>query len=769
MTRFNMIPRSLSFLPLIFGALNLFSIHAAEGNAAPSGPWKAVANENWKAVEFGDLKVKPGSALDFSSLVTSGPAGQHGFVRIDAKGELAFEKQPDKPCRFYAASQGMEYWEPQTPEEIEAYADQVRLAGYNLLRPHFLDHMLMIETTEDLALNPRELDRWDRLTAALKKRGIYLYIDITTSWAPYYAMPRKGYNWAKEGYVRKFKSRTTWDPAAQEHWKRATKQLLEHVNPYTGTALKDEPQVVLFQLRNEASFQFLMDTSAQGDTLPVELLTPLRQWLQKRYGTIDALLKAWEGDPFLAGKTIKDFNDIPYPSAKGLSPSATDLWRFLTELEVTTYQWMNAYLRQLGARVPDVDLNVGVAFALNLSRSALPVVDSHAYHDHPTTYISPGSTEHNDSPAEKNLDHFTWLNEVRQLDRPMVVSEWGNPYWNAWRHEAGLGVPAYASLQGWQMICHHAEPIMLKVTIPLRPFKIAYDLPNKAGEYMGALLYARGDVAPSEHTVQITLDPEGVFTRWGGGGYMPPSLRRLSLLTRCGLLIESFSSTLRGAPVKSDMTLRIAPDSRNLIITAPAAAATKTTPDSEALNAALRKSGILSAKNRSDSNTGTYESDTGQLLLNIPKKLITIDTPLSQGACLIMGAAPVTLADWSFTNHGAPVTAFASSLDRQPFATSKRMLLIAVGDALNTGATFESEARLKLVELGTLPVLARVLDVEFALERSDTAGLKLWALGYDGSRREEIPFETKNGKLIARIKTAALKGGPTPYFELVKE
>lgn len=755
-----------------FALITLFAFslaHAAEGDAASTGRWKAVANENWKAVEFGDIQVKPGTALDLSALVESGVAGQHGFARINPKGELVFEKQPDKPLRLYVASAGMEYFEPKTPEEIEAYAEQARLAGYNLVRPHFLDHMLMIETTEDLVLNPRELDRWDRLSAALKKRGIYLYFDITTSWAPFYAMPRKGYNWAKEGYVRKFKSRTTWDPAAQEHWKRATKQLLEHVNPYTGVALKDEPQVVFFQLRNEASFQFLMDTSAQGDTLPQELLSPLRQWLQKKYGTIDALLKAWAGDPLIAGKTIKEFSDIPYPTGKGMSPSSTDLWRFLTGLEVETYQWMNAYMRQLGARVPGLDLNVGVAFALNLSRSALPIVDSHAYHDHPTTYISPGSTETNESPAAKNIDHFTWLNEVRQLDRPLVISEWGNPYWNSWRHEAGLGVPAYASLQGWQMICHHAEPIALKISIPLRPFKIAYDLPNKAGEYMGALLYARGDVAASTHTVQITLDPEGVFTRWGGSGYMPPALRRLSLLTRCGLLVESFSSTLPGAPVKPDMTLRIAPDSRNLIITAPADSATKTTPDSDTLNAALRKNGILSAKNRSDASSGIYESDTGQLLLNIPKKLITIDTPLSQGACLNTGVAPVTLGDWSFTNHGAPVTAFASSLDRQPFATSKRMLLIAVGDALNTGATFESESRLKLVELGTLPVLAQVLDVEFTLERPDATGLKLWALGFDGTRREEIPFQAKNGKLTARIKTGTLKNGPTPYFELVKE
>lgn len=758
--------RLASCLLLVLGGWTL-SLSAADG------PWKVEANENWKPIDIGSLQVKPGSALDFSSLVGAGPAGQYGFLKINPKGEFVFERQPDKPMRFFGCSQGMEYWDPKTPEEIETFAEQIRLAGYNLVRPHFLDHALMLNATEDLKLNPQELDRWDRFSAALKKRGIYLYIDITTSWAPYYAAPRRGYNWEKIAYEKRFKTRVVWDPVAKEHWLKATRQLLEHVNPYTGVALKDEPQVVIFELRNEASFQFLMEVSAQGSTIPQEFIGPFQKWLQKRYGTFEALKTAWASDPILAKKTLVDFSDLPFPSAKGLTPSSKDLWRFFTEQEVETYRWMHAELVRLGVRAPDVDLNVGAAFALDLSRSTIPLVDSHAYHDHPTAYISPGSTEENNSSIEKNIHHFTWLAEVRQLDRPMVVSEWGNPYWNAWRHEAGLGVPAYAALQGWNMITYHAEPVALKVTIPLRPFKIPYDPPNKAGEYMSALFYARGDVSMSPHTVQLVLDPDGVFDRWGGDGYMPGSLRKLTLQTRFGLVVESFSGTLKGAPVQADMTLRIARNSRNLVVTAPkeSVTAADATPDNDVLNTSLRGAGILSPGNRSNATAGIYESDTGQLYLEIPKKRITVDTPLSQGAALAAVADSAVLSDWTFTNHGAPASLFAGSLDKKTFAASERMLLIAVGDALNTGATFDSEKREKIVELGTLPVLVRVLDVEFTLKRTAASakGLKLWALGFDGSRREEIPFEMKDGKLIARIRTGTLKTGPTPFFELARE
>ncbi len=154
--------------------------------------WSPTENEGWKAVDLGDLLVKPGSALDFSALVGSGPAGKNGFVRIDPEGRLVFEGDPQNPVRFLSASECMEWWPVETPEEIREYARQVRLNGYNCFRPHFLDDMLMVGSSEDNVLNPQQLDRWDRLSAELRAQGVYLYFDISTSQDSFYARPSRG-------------------------------------------------------------------------------------------------------------------------------------------------------------------------------------------------------------------------------------------------------------------------------------------------------------------------------------------------------------------------------------------------------------------------------------------------------------------------------------------------------------------------------------------------------------------------------------------------
>ena len=44
----------------------------------------------------------------------------------------------------------------------------------------------------------------------------------------------------------------------------------------------------------------------------------------------------------------------------------------------------------------------------------------------------------------------------------------------------------------------------------------------------------------------------------------------------------------------------------------------------------------------------------------------------------------------------------------------------------------------------------------------------LYALGFDGARREKLPVSVADGRLRVQIDTATLAGGPTPFFELVK-
>ena len=710
----------------------------AAGPALLAAPWSPSPAEGWRPFPLGELYVKQGSALDFSTLVEPGPAGQHGQVVIDAAGRLVFEKQPDRPLRFFTCGEGMEWWQPETDEEIAAYARQVRLAGYNCFRPHFLDHMLMIGATADLEPNPAQLARWDRLVAELKKQGVYLYIDINTSWAAFHASESREANWSAEARDHRLKTRIYYEDAAREHWEKSMRLLLERVNPHTGTALKDDPQVVFLQLRNEAGLHFQFEHANPDNVLARDFLPPFRRWLEQRYLTVEKLNAAWRASPAHAS-----FDEVPFPPQNGLSAPAIDFQRFIVDAEIDTFHRLKTATERTGTRAIIFDYNVGVQFGHSLSRSAAPVVDSHAYHDHPTAYITPGSSQPNQSSASARLDYFVWLNESRQIDRPFIVSEWGFPYWNQWRHEAGVGLPAYAAFQGWQMLAHHAEPIRPATDIPLRPFKIAYDPPAAAAERMAALLYARGDVAPARHTVELRQDPEGVFTRWGGEANLTPALRSLSLLTGFGLRIVDFDRAAPGANHPPTAALALHPARRAVAWTDAPATPAETAAD---FAGELRRRGVLSRENLTDPAAGIYETDTRQLLIDAQKKIVRVDTPRSQGASLPEDAAPLALSTLRVENRGPSATFFAAALDSAPLDASRRILLIAVGDAVNTGAVFADSSRRELRELGELPVLAKPLRASLRLRRASDAPVtepRLWALSFNGERLKRLPLRAE--------------------------
>ncbi|MFA6960780.1 MAG: beta-galactosidase [Opitutaceae bacterium] len=714
------------------------------GPTLHSAPWTPSPDEGWRPLPIGELYVKPGSALDFSALVEPGPAGQHGQVIINAAGQFVFEKQPGKPLRFFTCGEGMEYWQPKTDEEIAAYARQVRLAGYNCFRPHFLDHMLMIGATEDLKPNPGQLDRWDRLSAELKKQGVYLYFDINTSWVSYYATKSREDNWSAASQARNIKTRIYWEREAREHWEKSMRLLLDHVNPYTGLALKDEPQVVFLQLRNEAGLHFQFDYHNKNGVLDAEFQPLFRTWLKGRYGDVNDLNQAW-------GSAYTDFAPIPVLPKTDLTPPAIDFQRFMIATEVDTYRRLKATTESTGTRAIILDFNAGVHFAQNLTNSIMPIVDNHSYHDHPTSYINPGSTQPNQSSASTLLDYFVWLNESRQLDRPFIVSEWGFPYWNQWRYEAGVGLPAYAAFQGWQMLAHHAEPIRPETDIPLRPFKIAYDPGEKASERMAALLFARGDVSPSRHALEIRMDPESIFTRWGGNSYMTSAMRTLPLLTKSGQHIVDFKPSVSGSVgPKIDATLTLDPEKRGVVwLDAPEAPAETATDFANH----LRSIGVLSADNRTNPEAGIFETDTRQLLVDSKNKIISVDTPRSQGVALPEDAAPVTLSTLHVENQGPSATFFVGSLDNAPLTSSERMLIIAVGDAVNTGAVFADASRKELRALGTLPVLAKPLHATLTMKRgaANQPAPTLWGLSFNGERIKKLPVRVQDNLWVIKL------------------
>ena len=208
--------------------------------ATGKGGFTVISGKEWKAFPDTGLAVKPGTALDFSARLDHAPAGSRGRVIARPDGTLAFANEPDKPVRFFVHSGfGQVPGQPvMSLEQIEPFADAVMRQGYNMVRFCAIDQYLAnqiaywgktlspeaqiefdrrLEAGEPI-FKPEHLEFTDRMVAALKKRGIYIFLDAMSGWTGYY--PANGW-WPQHG-VKNMNLYS--NPVARRHYHNAVKQ-----------------------------------------------------------------------------------------------------------------------------------------------------------------------------------------------------------------------------------------------------------------------------------------------------------------------------------------------------------------------------------------------------------------------------------------------------------------------------------------------------------------------------------------------------------------
>jgi hypothetical protein len=684
--------------------------------------------------------IPAGSVLDFSVLVAAGPAGRFGRIVAGPSGQLAFATQPDQPQRFLCASQPLGPPTSGLPSYavIDTYAHQLRLHGYNLARFHRLESLLMPNATQDFGFDPVQLDRLYYLMAALKREGIYWLVDGLSQDRGGYAQPA-GHDINLGVY---------YDPAEQDHWQQLVAKLWGAKNPYTQLSTLEDPALAGIILVNEGGLDFVLRYASAA---PAGLQARFVDWLKARYGDTATLAAAW-GDLAPTESLEQGVINIPI-NMTTRSARQADLQRFYTDLEKSTVDWMTQHLRGLGYPGLVTSLDNQVSLQSHASRSHLAWVDQHRYHDYPTSNLT--STRSQASSLDKGAEYVQDLAASRFWGRPFTVSEYGQPFWNAWRRESGLVVPGYARLQGWDLICEHASgPIELAYDQSsserkqaIYPFGVGMDPITRVGQTLAALLFLRGDVAPARARIAVELSPSYVFDEHAGLGELPADVTRLSLLTGVGLRWEGSTT---GA---------------NLIVR-PGDLATATAPWATRVRQ-LRTAGLLPTDNATDAAAGVYQSDTGELRLETQERRLRIITPDTEAVVFDQGL-PLTLSRLTVEASDGPALVAASALDGRPLGDTSRALVMLATDAQNSGMTFADAEQTTLVDLGQLPVLLRRARVTIRLAHNNPAGLTLYATALNGSRRESIPLEQIAGGIRFTLDTAALANGPTTFFELVK-
>ena len=215
-----------------------FSLSSSCGlSLAEATPFEIREGAGWSRLDYKKDAI-PGSALDFSALgLADAPAGKHGWLR--AVGDhFEFEGRPGVAVRFHGVNLCFSANYPDH-ETADALVERLVRSGYNSVRIHHHDGAWAAAH-----------DRLDYLAARCIESGLYLTTDLYVS----RPVPWRDIGVGRDGAVppdRYKRLVESGDPGAFADWCAFSRSFLEHVNPYTGRAWKDEPGAPLLSLVNE--------------------------------------------------------------------------------------------------------------------------------------------------------------------------------------------------------------------------------------------------------------------------------------------------------------------------------------------------------------------------------------------------------------------------------------------------------------------------------------------------------------------------------------
>ena len=97
--------------------------------------------------------------------------------------------------------------------------------------------------------------------------------------------------------------------------------------------------------------------------------------------------------------------------------------------------------------------------------------------------------------------------------------------------------------------------------------------------------------------------------------------------------------------------------------------------------------------------------------------------------------------------ESSDATVWVSSLDTQPIASGRHLLVTHLTDLQNTGIRYAEAARQTLLEWGQLPHLVRAGKAHLQIRLAKPEALRVWALSTGGRRLPQVPCMAKDGML----------------------
>ncbi len=640
------------------------------------------------------------SVIDMSYLLDP-PAGKYGFIKIK-KDKFYFSN--GKEIRFWGFNM-VASGNFLTKSKAEKIAARIAQMGANIVRLHHLDaewanpNIFGNDPNSTRKLSEASLDKLDYLWYQLKKRGIYIYLDLLVHRT---ALKNDGIK-ARSDIVKGYKIEGEFDRHLINLQKEYIKQLLLHKNKYTGKRLIDDPAMVMMEIINEDSLFFIKKTSRfsiRSKYYRKIWKKLFNKWLIKKYKNRANLLAAWRE----AGRVgLEDFEapenetvEIPadYRKIKVHNYSKKrikDIYRFIYDTQWKYYKEMYSFLRKLGVKCAITGSNHWVKDIADVHLNAkLDFVDRHNYWKKSGgNKFAKGAWSNPDPMVKSDIGGIIGEMSTKAVyGKPFVISEWNCYAPNEFRAEGVPILALYSSLHNWnaiQFAYTHSREFKYSLTHVLD----VYNKPAITALWpVCSLIFHRRDLKEADTGYFSKITPEEAVNPFSKLKVFP----RMGLVAKAGLMFTDIAVS------------------------------------SKFNNKELLK--------YNDKNNYIFPSSTGELLWNTKKGLISFENKKSLGIIGFTKGDKVKFNTAEINLKTDFAIVILTSLDNKPIKKSKHLLLTAVSRTRQKGMKITKNGR--LVDTGTPPLLIQpVKGTVFINAKSPES---IYALSLYGKRMKKVDF-----------------------------
>ncbi len=458
----------------------------APAGAIPPDPSPPEPEPNdWFMLSIGPDFFSEDSIIDACDLLDK-PAGVHGYL---ARNGPDFEFADGTPVKFWGIGSTMAANEQKQRRRARFWAKH----GINMVRQHTVVNALgyLQGPPGGRYFDPARLDKFDKWFSILKEHGIYMTFSLFYRFAVFPDQKVSNGGTIPDEFFEELPYINDNHPAdgndvyglvclVEEYqdveWEYAN-LLLNHVNPYTGLAYKNDPALAVVECRNEDSIFFHNPlNNLKNDVYPnhsARLRDLWQDWVLDKYGSDANLMAAWGEDGMRPGDSVYNESMYVYAAYHMLATGPADpcemqrmgdYIRFLAEMQRNTYQTYQNRLRAIGFN----GITVSTAWqtepganAANLwTDDAMDAIDRHSYlgggeiNWRITTLDADGdgtpgevyNGTHLAQPGTGILGRGFWQIE----DKPFVMTEYTQKPPNQWKAELSPLWAFYGmGLQGW--------------------------------------------------------------------------------------------------------------------------------------------------------------------------------------------------------------------------------------------------------------------------------------------------------------------------------